>query len=196
MSESKGNRRIGQMRGRLVRLIPVGLLDFSLSGCLLATDHPLDAGTVGELEVVLDGTRYQDTVQVVRTAKRRSGSRTLTLGAGSRVGIVGTRSPCEPMCLHRGTVTNRSASPQLWRGSEPGTGRTPADRLPFRSRSSRLEEYASLLGCPSPLVAVVGEHGGLQHRVTALPFPAIEVGRARQHHLDHEPIRPELCSDA
>ena len=100
MSESKGNRRIGQMRGRLVRLIPVGLLDFSLSGCLLATDHPLDAGTVGELEVVLDGTRYQDTVQVVRTAKRRSGSRTLTLGGrfswGNRRNKVSVRANVPP----------------------------------------------------------------------------------------------------
>ncbi len=83
-----------------MRLIPVGLLDFSLSGCLLATDHPLDAGTVGELEVVLDGTRYQDTVQVVRTAKRRSGSRTLTLGGrfswGNRRNKVSVRANVPP----------------------------------------------------------------------------------------------------
>ena len=58
------------MTARLAREIPVQLVDLSLSGCLVASDQPLDEGTIGELRVTLDGKLYQDTVQIRRTTRR------------------------------------------------------------------------------------------------------------------------------
>ena len=49
---------------------------------------------------------------------------------------------------------------------------------------------ASLFRRPSPLLAVVAR--GSQYRMTTFSFSAIEVGRARQHHLDHERVRPKF----
>ena len=62
------------MSARLAREIPVRLVDLSLSGCLVASNQPLDEGTVGELRVMLDGKLYQDTVQIRRIARRRGTS--------------------------------------------------------------------------------------------------------------------------
>ena len=42
------------MRARLLREMPVHLLDFSVSGCLVGTNHPIDEGTVGELRMTLE----------------------------------------------------------------------------------------------------------------------------------------------
>ena len=39
---------------------------------------------------------------------------------------------------------------------------------------------ARFLGCLSPLVAVMGEHGRSQHRLTTFSLPAVEVWRAGQ----------------
>ena len=69
------------MPARLAREIPVQLVDLSLSGCLIASSHPLDDGTVGELRVTLDGKLYQDTVQF-RRAVRRHGTRLDYVAAG------------------------------------------------------------------------------------------------------------------
>ena len=69
------------MPARLAREIPVQLVDLSLSGCLIASSHPLDEGTVGELRVTLDGKLYQDTVQF-RRAVRRHGTRLDYVAAG------------------------------------------------------------------------------------------------------------------
>ena len=63
------------MSARLAREIPVQLVDLSLSGCLVASDQPLDEGTIGELRVTLDGKLYQDTVQVRRTTRRHGTNR-------------------------------------------------------------------------------------------------------------------------
>lgn len=57
-------------RGRLVRQIPIRLLDLSLSGCLLQTTQPIEAGTTGELQVDVQGTCYRGGLFVVRTAPR------------------------------------------------------------------------------------------------------------------------------
>ena len=69
------------MPARLAREIPVQLVDLSLSGGLIASSHPLDEGTVGELRVTLDGKLYQDTVQF-RRAVRRHGTRLDYVAAG------------------------------------------------------------------------------------------------------------------
>ena len=60
--------------------IPAQLLDLSLSGCLVATDCPLDEGTVGDLRVTLHGKEYQDTVSIVRTTERQGASHTFMAG--------------------------------------------------------------------------------------------------------------------
>ncbi len=68
-------------KGRLIRDIPVRLLDFSLSGCLVATNHPMHAGTMGELQVSFDGRPYRDTVIVVRAIQHHGFPYTHTLGS-------------------------------------------------------------------------------------------------------------------
>lgn len=45
-------------------------MDLSSSGCLLQTDEPLEAGTTGELQVDLEGSRFRDGLHVVRTIHR------------------------------------------------------------------------------------------------------------------------------
>ncbi len=72
-----------RVRGRLVRDVPVRLLDFSWSGCLVATNQPIDPGTVGKLRIDMGGKEYQDTVHVVRKTAH-AGS--FTLGGQFRWG--------------------------------------------------------------------------------------------------------------
>ena len=52
------------IKGQLFREVPVRLVEFSLSGCLLSTTHPIEAGTVGTLVVRMDRKQYQDTIHV------------------------------------------------------------------------------------------------------------------------------------
>ena len=59
------------MKGRLVRTIPVQLVDLSLSGCLFQTSQQVRPGETGELHVTLHGTEYRDAVNVVRAADRQ-----------------------------------------------------------------------------------------------------------------------------
>lgn len=61
----------GEMKGLLVRHIPVQLIDLSLSGCQFETAQPIRLGAMGELQVTLQGTEYRDAVSVVRAADRR-----------------------------------------------------------------------------------------------------------------------------
>ena len=68
------------MRGQLVRDVPVRLLDFSWSGCLVATNHPIDPGTTAELRINLSGKAYQDTVRIVRKVGTLGSSHAFTLG--------------------------------------------------------------------------------------------------------------------
>ena len=70
-----------RVRGRLIRDIPVRLLDFSLSGCLVATNHPMHAGTIGELQVAFEGRPYRDTVIVVKAILHHGFPYTHTLGS-------------------------------------------------------------------------------------------------------------------
>ena len=68
-------------KGQLIRDIPVRLLDFSLSECLVATNHPMHAGTMGELQVSFDGRPYRDTVIVVRAIRHHGFPYAHTLGS-------------------------------------------------------------------------------------------------------------------
>ena len=65
-----GEEKVLLTRGRLVRHIPIRLLDLSLSGCLLQTTQPLEAGTTGELQVEIEGKRYREGLFVVRSLQR------------------------------------------------------------------------------------------------------------------------------
>ena len=84
-----------RVAGRLLRQVTVRFLDFSLSGCLVATDQPIESGTVGELRVDLGGRKYQDTVHVVRTATHHGSRHVYTLGGqfawGTRPGAASVR---------------------------------------------------------------------------------------------------------
>ncbi len=68
-----------RMKGRLVRQVPVQLVDLSLSGCLLETSQQIQPGSTGELQVSLQGTEYYDAVNVVRAAGRQ-GSHLVSVG--------------------------------------------------------------------------------------------------------------------
>ena len=68
------------LEARLVRHVQVRLVDFSLAGCRVAADHPIDSGAEGELRVELDGKRYQDTVRIVRAIAQQGRSHRVTVG--------------------------------------------------------------------------------------------------------------------
>ncbi len=91
-------------KGTLVRNIPVRLLDFSLSGCLVATNYPIYSGTIGELQVRFEGRPYHDTLIIVRAVEHHGFSYTHTLGGqfawANRLGTVSIRGNV-PSILHR-----------------------------------------------------------------------------------------------
>ena len=64
----------------LVRTIPVRLLDFSWSGCLVESDEAVPPGTAGELQVEMDGNQHQDPIQIVRQTEHGGASHPFTLG--------------------------------------------------------------------------------------------------------------------
>ena len=68
-----------QVRGLLVRQIPVRLLDLSLTGSCLESGREIAPGTTGALRIDLGGTAYTDAVHVVR-CNERYGPRLLHLG--------------------------------------------------------------------------------------------------------------------
>ena len=74
--------------GVLIRRVPVRVRDVSTSGCLLETLDALIEGTVGQLEVVLDGETHSEPLRVCRSARSpgspwpwRSGASFLALAA-------------------------------------------------------------------------------------------------------------------
>lgn len=83
------------MEARLVRHVPVRLIDFSLSGCRIATEHQIESGAKGELQVDIDGKRYQDTVQIIHDTTHQGRSHRVNLGGefswGNRPGNVSIR---------------------------------------------------------------------------------------------------------
>ena len=68
------------LEARLVRSVHVRLDDFSLSGCRITTNHPIDTAAEGELLVELDGKQYQDTVRIVRSTEHQGQNRRVTAG--------------------------------------------------------------------------------------------------------------------
>jgi len=80
-------------KGKLLRDVPMSLLDVSLSGCRMATNHPIDAGTCGVLQVRIDGKVYHDTVDIVRMTRHQGFSHTFTLAGTIAFGnLPGTAS--------------------------------------------------------------------------------------------------------
>ena len=67
------------MKARLRRDVPVCLLDFSLSGCRVATNHSVEPGSIGHLRISVEGNAYQDTIRIVRTTEHKGSTHTLTL---------------------------------------------------------------------------------------------------------------------
>ena len=57
-------------QGRLVRQVPVRLMDASLSGCLVESDETLRVGTVATLHVDLWGVPCRYPVRVTRVLER------------------------------------------------------------------------------------------------------------------------------
>ena len=107
------------MKARLLRDVPVCLLDFSLSGCCVATNHPLGDGTVGELRVILDGKEYRDTIEVLRTSQRHGVSPTFVAGGhfawGNRPGTASIRDTVPALTpLYVKTVVHAAKS-VTWR---------------------------------------------------------------------------------
>ena len=80
-------------QGKLLRDVPMSLLDLSLSGCRMATNHPIDAGTCGVLKVRIDGKVYHDTVDIVRMTRHQGFNHTFTLAGTIAFGsLPGTAS--------------------------------------------------------------------------------------------------------
>lgn len=64
-------------RGRLVREVPVRLMDASLSGCLVESDEVFQVGAAGTLHVDLWGVPCRYPVRVTRVLERPDTSHTL-----------------------------------------------------------------------------------------------------------------------
>lgn len=55
----------------LVRQYDARVLDISVGGCLIEMGAALTPGTIGTLEVVIDGTAYREAVRVARVVPAR-----------------------------------------------------------------------------------------------------------------------------
>ena len=69
-----------EMRGLLVRKIPVRLVNLSLSGFLLESDRAVQAGSTGELRVDLGDAMYRDQIRVGRAVERAGANQPYHLG--------------------------------------------------------------------------------------------------------------------
>ena len=58
----------------------VQLVDLSLSGCQLKTAGQIPEGSTGELHVVMGGSRYRETLHVVRALDQHGSSHTQLVG--------------------------------------------------------------------------------------------------------------------
>lgn len=68
------------MKARLLRDVSVRLLDFSLSGCRVATNHSVQPGSIGNLRISVEGKAYQETIRIVRATEHKGSTHILTLG--------------------------------------------------------------------------------------------------------------------
>jgi hypothetical protein len=59
----------------LSRDVPIRVIDYSASGCLLESRSPLDVGTVGTMRLVWQGQERSEDVRVARCQPIRGGSR-------------------------------------------------------------------------------------------------------------------------
>ena len=66
-------------QGRLVRQVPVRLMDASLSGCLVESDEALQVGAAGTLHVDLWGVPCRYPVRVTRVLERPDSTHTLRI---------------------------------------------------------------------------------------------------------------------
>ncbi len=64
----------------LVRTIPVRVLDFSWSGCLVEADAAIAPGTAGELQIQMEGSQNQDPIQIVRQTEHGGARHSFTIG--------------------------------------------------------------------------------------------------------------------
>ena len=55
----------------LVRQVPLRLLDVSVSGCLFESPASISDGSVGALDVAIDGQHCRETVRICRTVRMR-----------------------------------------------------------------------------------------------------------------------------
>ena len=63
---SGAERSVSERLSVLARDFQARMLNYSPSGCLLETNAPLEIGTVGTLQFVIDGKEFADDVLVVR----------------------------------------------------------------------------------------------------------------------------------
>jgi hypothetical protein len=68
--------------GVIIRRIPIRVRDVSAAGCLIESADLLPEGTVGQLEMIIDGERHLETVQVCRSTRTSGGG--LPWRAGAR----------------------------------------------------------------------------------------------------------------
>ena len=61
----------GRSAATLVRQYDARVLDISGAGCLIEMDATLAPGTIGTLEVFIDGTTYREAVRVARVVPAR-----------------------------------------------------------------------------------------------------------------------------
>jgi len=80
--------------GALVRQVPLRLLDVSVSGCLFESPASISDGSVGYLDVAIDGGRRVETVRICRSVRKRervwpwiTGAQFLTLAPPSSVSL-------------------------------------------------------------------------------------------------------------
>ena len=100
------------MKGRLVRHIPISLVDVSLSACNVRLDDWLSPGADGQLSVRLSGKDYSDVFQVVRCTMLNGSNHSYTLGVefswGTRPGHASLRgvvpSPARASLRHEESV--------------------------------------------------------------------------------------------
>ncbi len=81
------------MIGRLVRQIPVRLVNLSLSGCLIQTTHQIDAGTTGELRITLRSTQQYPATTCLRESSTPLDLARRRTAASEQPGMVETREP-------------------------------------------------------------------------------------------------------
>jgi hypothetical protein len=121
------------VQGAIVRRIPIVVLDLSAAGCLVESAEKLGEGTVGVLELAVDGERYSEVVRICRSTglvggdfRCRAGTQFLPLTAGTERSLRWLARRIE------GAPRLRAAELAPAGGTAPAGGRGPA--WPVRAR--------------------------------------------------------------